>query len=88
LSVSRSGYYQCVGTKQSERAEADGASTLSTKGAMVARGLPSNSGSLALRAAEILGFQGAALERFFCDEFGVEGVTGNTLGAMLAYTML
>jgi len=55
---------------------------------MVARGLPSNSGSLALRAAEILGFQGAALERFFCDEFGVEGVTGNTLGAMLAYAML
>src|SRR5882762_11071975 len=40
--------------------------------------------ALALRAAEILGFEGEALEQFFVKEFGVAGVTGDTLGVALA----
>jgi hypothetical protein len=44
--------------------------------------------ALALRAAEILGYQGDALERFFCKEFDVAGVTGNILGVALACAMM
>ena len=39
--------------------------------------------ALALRAAEILGFEGDALERFFCDEFGVAGITEGDLGTLI-----
>jgi len=44
--------------------------------------------ALALRAAEILGFEGEALERFFVKEFGVAGVTKGDLEPMLAVAMI
>jgi hypothetical protein len=43
--------------------------------------------ALALRVAEILGFEGEHLEQFFCDEFGVAGMTDGALGDMLAIAM-
>ena len=44
--------------------------------------------ALALRAAEILGFEGAALEQFFCDEFGVAGISEGDLGTLISIAML
>jgi hypothetical protein len=44
--------------------------------------------ALALRAAQILGYQGDALERFFAKEFDVAGVTEGDLDTMLAVAMM
>lgn len=44
--------------------------------------------ALSLRIAEILGYAGESLERFFCDEFGVSGMGDEgPIGDILAIAM-
>ena len=44
--------------------------------------------ALALRAAELMGFQDAEIEQLFETEFELTGLTGGDLEKMLAITML